>query len=102
MAFSARHIGLSIWMFTQKYTTILACFRENVATVVLSYTPAAKTMKPIFKDFGGKLSAEEYKALVAQLKAQKHAYLVFSLRHPFTLTLDEPGGEKPPEPRWED
>ena len=48
MAFSARHIGVSIWVLTQKYTTILACFRENVATVILFCTPAAKPMKSIF------------------------------------------------------
>ena len=81
---------MSIWVLTLKYTSISASFRENVATVVLFYNPAAKTIKSIFEDFGGELSAEEYKALVAQLKAQKHAHLVFSLRHPFTVSLHDP------------
>ena len=45
LAFSARHMGISVWVLTQKYTSITASFRENVAAVVLFYTPATKTMK---------------------------------------------------------
>ena len=72
LAFSARHISISTWVLTQKYTSITASFRENVAAVVIFYTPAAKTMKSIFEDFAGELSAEEHKALVAQLKLWKY------------------------------
>ena len=85
LAFSARHMGVSVWALAQKYTSITASFRENVAAVVLFYTPAAKTMKSIFEDFAGELTPEEYKALIARLKKQKYSYLVFSLRHPFGI-----------------
>ena len=50
LAFSVRHMGISVWALTQKYTSITASFRENVAAVVLFYIPAAKTMKSIFED----------------------------------------------------
>ena len=92
LAFSARHIGMSIWVLMQNYTGTSASFWENVAAAILFYTPAAKTMKFIFEDFAGELSAEEYKALVVQLKVQKHAYLVFLLWHPLTVTLHTPLG----------
>ena len=69
-------MSISVWVLTQKYTSITASFRENVAAVVLFYTPTAKTMKNIFEDYAGKMSAEEYKA-----------YLVFLLRHPFGVSL---------------
>ena len=39
LAFSARHIGISVWVLTQKYTSITASFRENIAAVVLFYNP---------------------------------------------------------------
>ena len=74
-------------MLTQKYTSITASFRKNEATVALFYTPAAKTMKSIFEDFAGALTAEEYKALIMRLKKTKYAYLVFSLRNPFGFKL---------------
>ena len=57
----------------------MASFWENVVAVVLFYIPAPKTMKSIFEDFVGKLTPEEYKALIAWLKKQKDSYLVFSL-----------------------
>ena len=68
LAFLARHMGISVWVLTQKYTSITASFWENVAAVVLFYTPAAKTMKLIFEDFAGEMTVEEYKALIARRK----------------------------------
>jgi len=53
LAFSARHMGISVWMLTQKMTGITASFQENVAAIVLFYTPSAKTTKAIFDDYAG-------------------------------------------------
>ena len=78
-------MGISVWVLTQKYTSITASFRENVAAVVLFYTTAAKTMKSIFEDFAGKMTPEEYKTLIARLKN-----LVFLLRHPFGIAIHGP------------
>ena len=36
LAFSARHIGISVWVLAQKMTSITASFGENVAAIVLS------------------------------------------------------------------
>lgn len=48
LGFSDRHAGISVWILTQQITGISKTFRENVATIVLFYTPSAKTMKAIF------------------------------------------------------
>jgi len=87
LAFSARHMGISIWVLTQKMTGITASFRENVAAIVIFYTPSAKTTKAIFDDYAGELSQDEYKGLVSKLKERKFSYLVFSLRHPYGVKL---------------
>ena len=55
LGFSARHIGISVWVLTQKITSITPSFRENVAAVVLFYTPSAKTTKTIFDDYACEL-----------------------------------------------
>ena len=55
LGFSARHIGISVWVLTQKITSITPSFRENVAAIVLFYTPSAKTTKAIFDDYAGEL-----------------------------------------------
>jgi len=87
LAFSARHIGISVWVLTQKMTGITSSFRENVAAIVLFYTPSAKTTKAIFDDYDGELSQDEYKGLISKLKERKFSYLVFSLHHPFGVQI---------------
>ena len=42
LAFSARHKGISVWVFTQQMTSIAKAFRENIACLVLFYTPSAR------------------------------------------------------------
>ena len=49
LAFSARHMGISVWALTQM-TGITASFRENAAAIVLFYTPSSRTTKAIFDD----------------------------------------------------
>ena len=89
LAFSARHMGISICALTQKLTGITSSFWENVAAIVLFYTPSAKTTKAIFDDYAGKLSPDEYKGLVSKLKERKFSYLVFVLCHPYRVKLFE-------------
>jgi len=87
LAFSARHMGISVWALTQKMTGITASFRENMVAIVLFYTPSARTTKAIFDDYASELSLDEYKGLVSKLKERKFSYLVFSLRHPYGVKL---------------
>jgi len=87
LAFSARHMGISVWVLTQKMTGITASFRENAAAIVPFYTPSAKTTKAIFDDYAGELSPDEYKGLVSKLKERKFSYVVFALRHPYGVKL---------------
>ena len=85
LGFSARHDGISVWVLTQQITSIAKPFRENVAAIVLFYTPSSKTTRAIFEDYAGELTHEEYKALIAKLKGRKFSHLVFSLRHPYGI-----------------
>jgi len=89
LAYSARPIGISVWVVSQKYRAISTDFRQNSAVLVLFYTPSAKTMKAV-DDMAGELSHDEYKDLVSKLKERKFSYLVFSSRHPFGVRLFEP------------
>jgi len=87
LAFSARHMGISVWALTQKMTGITASFWENVAVIVLFYTPSAKTTKAIFEDYAGELSQDEYKGLVSKLKQRKFSYFLFALLHPYGVKV---------------
>ena len=85
LGFSARHTGISVWVLTQQLSSIAKPFRENVAAIVLFYTPSAKTTKAIFEEYAGELSHTELREMIARLKERKFAHLLFSLRHPFTI-----------------
>ena len=56
LGFSARHDGISVWVLTQQINSIAKPFRENVAVIVLSYTPSGKTTKAILEDYAGKIT----------------------------------------------
>jgi len=56
LGFSARHSVISMWVLTQQLSSITKHFRENVAAIVLFYTPSAKTTKAIFEEYAGELS----------------------------------------------
>ena len=85
LGFSACHIGISVWVLTQQLSSIAKPFRENVAAIVLFYTPSAKTRKTIFEEYAGELSDDELKQMVSRLKARKFGHLIFSLRPPYRI-----------------
>ena len=80
--FSARHSGIRVWILTQKLTSITKPFRENVAAVVLFYTPSTKTMKAFFEEYAGELSKYELKQMISRIKDREFAHLIFVFRFP--------------------
>jgi len=87
LGFSARHSGISVWVLTQQLSSIAKPFRENVAAIVLFYTPSAKTTKAVIEEYAGDLSHDELRQMIARLKECKFAHLIISLRHPFEIQL---------------
>ena len=77
LGFSARHAGISVWVLTQQLSSIAKPFRENVAAIVLFYTPSAKATKAIFEEYAGELSHAELRKMIARLKERKFAHLIF-------------------------
>ena len=96
LGFSARHAGISVWVLTQQLSSIAKPFRENMAAIVMFYTPSAKTTKAIFEEYAGKLLHDELKKIIARLKDQKFTHLVFLLRHPFRIEEKQPKGNNGP------
>ena len=77
LAFSARHVGISVWVMAQQLSSIAKPFRENVAAIVIFYMPSTKTRKAIFEEYAGELSVDELKQMVSRLKARKFGHLIF-------------------------
>ena len=87
LGFSARHSGINVWVLTLQLSSIAKPFHENVAAIVLFYTPSVHTTKAIFEEYAGELSHDEHRQMIARLKECKFAHLIFSLRHPFEIQL---------------
>ena len=54
--------------------------QENVATIVLFYTPSAKITKAIFEEYAGELTKNDLKVLISKLKE-------LCIRFPFGIEL---------------
>ena len=85
LAFSARHTGISVWVLTQQLTSIAKPFRENIAAIVLFYTPSTETTKAIFEEYAGGLSRDKRMQMISRLKERKFAHLILGLRFPFSI-----------------
>ena len=64
LGLSARHSGISVWVLTQQITSIAKPFCENVAAIVLFYTPSSKATKAIFEDYAGGSRTRSTKGLL--------------------------------------
>ena len=60
-------------------------YRDNIAAIVLFYTPSSKTTKAIFEDYAGELTHKEYKDFITKLKKHKFSHLVFALRYAYGI-----------------
>lgn len=85
-----RHAGISVGVLTQQIPNVAKPFRENVASIVIFYSPSAKTTEAIFEDYAGGLSPEEYKKQMTELeKRTKFSYPVFVLPSSYGIKLPD-------------
>ena len=87
LGFSARRSGISVRVLTQQLSSIAKPFRENVAAIVLFYTPSAKTTKAILEEYASEESHNKLRQTIARLKERCFTHLIFSLCHPFEIQL---------------
>ena len=87
LAFSARHRGISVWVLTQQMTSIAKAFRENIACLVLFYSPSARDMKIIFENYAGDLTNEEkniflifHSGILSELKCMIEFFFPFQIK----------------------
>ena len=49
LAFSGRHIGISVWVLTQQLTSIAKPFRENLGCIIAFHNPESDGTDLLFK-----------------------------------------------------
>ena len=65
------NLGISVCVLTQQITSIAKPFRENVAAIVLFYTPSGKTTKASFEDYAGEITHEGVQRACCMIKRKK-------------------------------
>ena len=59
LAFSGRHIGISLWVLTQQLTSIAKPFRENLGCIVAFHNPDKDSTDKLFSSFGSAIDKDE-------------------------------------------
>ena len=88
LAFSGRHIQISLWVVTQQLTSIAKPFRENLGCIVAF--PEKDSTDKLFSSFGSAIDKDEKADICKILKKEKHSHLQILLCHPFSYVVTIP------------
>ena len=89
LAFSGRHLGISVWVINQKYNSIVKDFRENIRFLVLFYNKDEKAMKQALEENNIIPKEERNITIHLALKENKGSKLLLRLQHPYNFLLDK-------------
>jgi len=86
LAFSGRHLGITVWVINQKYNSVVKDFRENIRFLVLFYNKDEKAMKQALEE-NGIIPKEQRNDYIEALKTNKGSKLLLRLQHPYNVSL---------------
>ena len=86
LAFSGRHAGISVWVLTQKYNSVLKDFREQLKVVVLFYTKDKHSFDDCLDENDVIESREEKQKIKQKLKCHKFCKLILKTDNPTFYT----------------
>jgi len=82
LAFSGRHAGITVWLLTQKYNSVLTDFRQQIKVVVLFHTKDRKSFEECLCE-NDVIETKEARAKVKEkLKNNKFCKLVLKTDYP--------------------
>jgi len=82
LAFSGRHLNISVWSLTQKYNAVVKDFRENLRMLVLYHQKDEDGLRDALRE-NNIVPKDAREAVVSELKDRKRAHLVMRLELPF-------------------
>ena len=76
LAFSGRHAGVTVWLLTQKYNSVLKDFREQAKLIVLFHCKDKRSFESCLEENDVIESKEEKERIKALLKHKKYRKLI--------------------------
>ena len=86
LAFSGRHLGISVWFVTQKYNAVVKDFRDNIRALILFYEKDEESLKTALSE-NGIIPKEDRASVVETLKSGKRYKLVLRLEYPYDYRI---------------
>ena len=82
LAFSGRHVNISVWILTQKYNAVLKDFREQVKWVALFFCKDRDSYDDCLRENDVIESKEKRNEVKNKLKKIKHSKLILKTEQP--------------------
>ena len=82
LAFSGRHVNISVWILTQKYNAVLKDFREQVKWVALFFCKDRDSYDDCLRENDVIESKEKRNEVKNKLKKIKHSKLILQTEQP--------------------
>ena len=82
LAFSGRHVNISVWILTQKYNAVLKDFREQVKWVALFYCKDRDSFDDCLRENDVIETKEKRNEVKNKLKKIKHSKLILKTEQP--------------------
>jgi hypothetical protein len=82
LAFSGRHVNISVWVLTQKYNAVLKDFREQVKWVALFFCKDRDSFDDCLRENDVIESKEKRDEVKKKLKKFKHSKLILKTEQP--------------------
>ena len=82
LAFSGRHVNISVWILTQKYNAVLKDFREQVKWVALFFCKDRDSYDDCLRENDVIESREKRNEVKNKLKKIKHSKLILKTEQP--------------------
>ena len=81
IAFSGRHVKISVWILTQKYNAVLTDFREQLKFIALFYSKDRDSFESCLRE-NDVMSKHERELAKDKLKSRKHSKLILKTDQP--------------------
>ena len=87
LAFSGRHVGISVWILTQKYNSVSKDFRENISWLCLFFTKDRGSLEETLQE-NDVIPTDKIKEIKELLKQKKHSRLILKLTQPTAFQVE--------------
>jgi len=86
LAFSGRHLGISTWVITQKYNSVVKDYRENIRMLILYYNKDGSALQLALEE-NNVIEKDERAKVIKYIKNNRSSKIIMKLEHPYNYIV---------------